>query len=193
MKISMCVAFITELIYFPLKITQNITIKSQQKWVHHLGKVVSINIHHINCQYFVWPSSLSRTAFTLLDMEFTRASQVATGMLFHSSMTTSRSWQIFETLHSSNLHLRIPQRCSIGFKSGHMLGQSISLTPSLFSKAMVILEVCLESLSCWNTALLPSFWREKIMLCCRISQYILEFMFPSMKCNSPRPAELMQP
>ena len=64
---------------------------------------------------------------------------------------------------------------------------------SLFSKAMVVLEVCLESLSCWNTALLPSFWREGIMLCCSISQYMLEFMFPSIKYNSPTPAALMQP
>ena len=33
-------------------------------------------------------------------MEFTRASQVAPGMLFNSSMMTSWSWQIFETLHT---------------------------------------------------------------------------------------------
>ena len=104
--------------------------------------------------------SLSRTTFTLLGMEFTRASQVATGMLFHSSMTTSWSWQIFETLHPTLFRLRIPKICSVEFKSGNMLGQSITFTLSLFSKAMVVLEVCLESLSCWNTALLPSFWRE---------------------------------
>ena len=132
----------------------------------------------------MWPPSLSRTTFTLLGIEFTRASQVATGMLFHSSMTTLQSWQIFETLHTSTFRLRIPQRCSIGFKSGDMLGQSITFTLSLFSKAMVVLEVCLGSLSCWNTALLPSFWREGIMLCCSIPQYMLEFMFPSMKYNS---------
>ena len=122
-----------------------------------------------------------------------RASQVATGMLFHSSMTTSRSWQIFETLHTSTFRLRIPQRCSIGFKSGDMLGQSITFTLSLFRKAVVVLDVCLGSLSCWNTALRPSFWREGIMLCCSISLYMLEFMFPSMKCNSLTPAALMQP
>ena len=63
----------------------------------------------------MWPPSLSRTAFSLLGMEFTRASQVATGMLFHSSMTASRSWQIFETLHTT-FRLRIPQRCSIEFR-----------------------------------------------------------------------------
>ena len=123
-------------------------------------------------------------------MEFTRASQVATGMLFHSSMTTLQSWWIFETLCTSTFRLRIPQRCSIGFKSRdawpvHHL--------NLFSKAVVILEVCLGSLSCWNTALQPSFWMEGIMLCCSISQYMLEFMFPSMKCNSPTPTALMQP
>ena len=134
----------------------------------------------------MWPPSLSRTAFMLLGMEFTRASQVATGMPFHSSMTTSRSWRIFETLHTSTFRLRIPQRCSIGFKSGDMLGQSITFTLSLFSKAVVVLEVCLGSLSYWNTALRPSFWREEIMLCCSISQYMLEFMFPSMKCNSQK-------
>ena len=79
----------------------------------------------------MWPTSLYRTAFTLLGMEFTRVSQVATGMLFHSSMTTSQSWQIFETLHSSTFRLRIPQRCFIGFKSGDMLSQSITFTSSV--------------------------------------------------------------
>ena len=67
-----------------------------------------------------------------------------------------------------------------------------SFTFSLYSKAMVVLEVCLESLSCWNIALRPSFWREGIMLCSSISQYMLEFMFPSMKYNSPTAAALMQ-
>ena len=103
MKSSLCAAFITELIYFPLKIKRN---PCQQKWVHPLGKVVNINIHHVNCQYFVL---LSKTAFTLLGMEFTRASQVATEMLFHSSMMTLRRWRIFETFRTSTFHLRIPK------------------------------------------------------------------------------------
>ena len=55
---------------------------------------------------------------TLLGMEFTRASQVAT-----------------ETLHSSTFHLRMPHKCSIGFRSGDMLGQSITFTLSSFIKA----------------------------------------------------------
>ncbi len=96
------------------------------------------------CQYFVWPPLLFSTAITLLNMEFTRASQVATGVLFHSSMTTSWSWWMLQTLRSSTFCLRIPHRCSIGFRSGDMLGQSITFTLSFFSKAVVIvmLEYC---------------------------------------------------
>ncbi len=48
----------------------------------------------------------------------------------------------------------------------------ITFTLSFFSKAVVVLEVCLGSLSCWNTALRPSLWREGIMLCFSMSQYI---------------------
>ncbi len=102
-----------------------------------------------------------------LDHELTRASQVATGVLFHSSMMTSQSWWMLETLRSSTFYLMMPHRCSIGFRSGDKLGQSITFTLSFFRKAVVVLEVCLESLSCWNTALRPSLRREGIMLCFR--------------------------
>ncbi len=96
------------------------------------------------CQYFVWPPLFSSTVLTLLGIEFTRASQVATGVLFHSSMTTSRSWWMLETLHSSTFHLRMPHRCSKKFRSGDMLGQSITFTHSIFSKAVIVimLEYC---------------------------------------------------
>ncbi len=145
------------------------------------------------CQYFVWPPLFSSTALTLLGMEFTRASQVATGVLFHSSMTISHSWWMLETLRSSTFCLRMPHRFSIWFRSGNMLGQSITFTLSFFSKAVVVLEVCLGSLSCWNTALRPSLRREGIMLCFSTSQYMLAFMVPSMNCSSPVPKALMQP
>ncbi len=96
------------------------------------------------CQYFVWPPLFSSSALTFLGLEFTRASQVTTAVLFHSSMTTSRSWWMLETLRSSTLRLRMPHRCSIRFRSGDMLGQSITFTLSFFSKAVVIimLEYC---------------------------------------------------
>ncbi len=69
----------------------------------------------------------------------------------------------------------------------------ITVTLGIFSKAVVILEVCLGSLSCWNTALQPSLRREGIMLCFSMSQYMLTFMVPSMNCSSLVPAALMQP
>ncbi len=92
-------------------------------------------------------------------------------------------WRMLETLRSSTFCLRMPHRCSIGIRSGDMLGRSITFTLSFFSKAVVILEVCLGSLSCW----------EGIMLCFSMSQYMLAFMVPSMNCSSPVPAALMQP
>ncbi len=85
----------------------------------------------------------AQEALTLLGMAFSRASQVATGVLFHSSMTTSLSWWMLENLRSSTFRLRMPHRCSIGFRSGDMLGQSIIFTLSFFSKAVVVmLEYC---------------------------------------------------
>ncbi len=138
------------------------------------------------CQYFVWPPLFPSTALTLLGMEFTRASQVATGVLFYSSVMTSWSWWMLETLRSSTFRLRMPHRCSIGFRSGDILGQSITFTLS-------VLEVCLGSLSCWNTALRPSLRREGIMLCFSMSQYMLAFMVPSMNCSSPVPQHSCSP
>ncbi len=132
------------------------------------------------CQYFVWPPLFSSTALTLLGMEFTRASQVATGVQFWMK---SQSWWMFKILCSSTFRLRMPHRCSIGFRSGDMLGQSITFTLSFFRKAVVVimLEYC------------PAARREGIMLCFSMSQYMLAFMVPSMNCCSPVPAALLQP
>ncbi len=68
----------------------------------------------------------------------------------------------------------------------------ITFTLSFFSKAVVILEVCLGSLSCLITTLRPSLRREGIMLYFSMSQYMLAFMVLSMNCSSPVSAALMQ-
>ncbi len=68
----------------------------------------------------------------------------------------------------------------------------ITFTLSFFCNAVVVSEVCLGSLSCWNTALQPSLQREGIMLCFSMSQYMLAFMVPSMNCSCPVPTALMQ-
>ncbi|KAL6488379.1 hypothetical protein MHYP_G00021200 [Metynnis hypsauchen] len=104
-------------------------------------------------------------------------------------MMTSWSWWMLATLHSSSFCLRMPHRCSLGFRSRDIRCQSITFT---FSKAVVILEVCLGSLSSWKTAMQHSFRREALMLCFRMSQYMLEFTFPSMNHSSPVPAAPMQ-
>ncbi len=47
----------------------------------------------------------------------------------------------------------------------------MTFTLSFFSKAVVVLELSLGSLSCCNTALRPSLRREGIMLCFSMSQH----------------------
>ncbi len=69
----------------------------------------------------------------------------------------------------------------------------ITFTLSFFSKAEVVLEVCLGLLSCWNATQWPSLRREGIMLYFSMSQYMLAFMVPSMNCSFPVPAASMQP
>ncbi len=43
-------------------------------------------------------------------------------------------WRMLETLRSSTFCLRMPHRCSIGFRFGDMLGQSITFTYFLVSE-----------------------------------------------------------
>ncbi len=139
------------------------------------------------CQYFVGAPLLSSTALILLGMEFTRAAQVVAGILFHSSIMTSRSCWMLDTWCFSTFRLRMPHMCSIGFRSGDILGHSFTFTFS--SKAVVILVVCLGWLLCWKTV---SEGRG-IIFCFRMSQYMLESMFPSMNRSSPVPAVVLPP
>ncbi len=84
----------------------------------------------------------------LLGMEFTRAAQVVAGIFFHSSIMTSQSCWMLDTWCFSTFRLRMPHMCSIGFRSGDILGHSFTFS----SKAFVILAVCLGwLLLCWKT------------------------------------------
>ncbi len=119
-------------------------------------------------------------------MELTRASQIATGVLFQKMGLST------PPLHDDNAKLvdvRDLALLHLQFEDA----PQITFTLSFFCKAVVVLEVCLGLLSCWNTALQPSLRREGIMLCFSMSQYMLAFMVPSMNCCSPVPAALMQP
>ncbi len=64
----------------------------------------------------------------------------------HQSFTGCH-WSPLPLLHDDITELvrdlSMPHRCSIGFRSGDMLGQSITFTLSFFSKAVVVmLEYC---------------------------------------------------
>ncbi len=134
------------------------------------------------CQYFVGTPLFSSTALMLLGMGFSRAAQVDADILFRSSIMTSRSCWMIDTWCFSIFHLRMPHMCSIGFRSGDILGHSITFT--FRRKAVVVLVVVMLE----NT-----FWKEGIIFCFRMSQYMLESMFPSMNRSSPVPAVVMQP
>ena len=89
-------------------------------------------------------------------MEFTRASQVATAILFHSSITTSWNWWMLETLCSSTFRLRMHHRCSIRFRSGDMLSQSITLILRImlcFSMSQYMLAFMVPSMNCSSPVL----------------------------------------
>ncbi len=65
---------------------------------------------------FVGAPLLSSTTLNLLGMEFTRAAQVVAGILFHSTIMTSRSCWMLDTWSFSTFRLRTPHICSKGFK-----------------------------------------------------------------------------
>jgi len=134
--------------YCPLNITQHITIIVQitgNKNEYTLSEHVKLCP---KCQYFVGAPFLSSTALILLGMEFTRAAHLVAGVLFHSSLMTSRSCWMLDTWCFCTFCLRMPHMCSKGFRSGQIPGHSITFPFS--SKAVVILAVCLGWLLCWK-------------------------------------------
>ncbi len=133
------------------------------------------------------------TAPSLLGMEWTSWRHFARSIFFHSSrMTSFRDWMLDGEWCSTCL-FRIPHRCSIGFRSGDILGHWITFTLFFFRNPTVALDVCLGSLSCWKSARRPRARSDGSIFSFSIEQYICEFMMPSMKCSSPTPAALMQP
>ncbi len=133
------------------------------------------------------------TAPSLLGMEWTSWRHLARSIFFHSSwMTSFKDWMLDGEWCSTCL-FRIPHRCSIGFRSGDILGHWITFTLFFFRNPTVALDVCLGSLSCWKSARRPRARSDGSIFSFSIEQYICEFMMPSMKCSSPTPAALMQP
>ncbi len=139
-------------------------------------------------QYFVEAPLLSSTALILLGMEYTRAAQVVAGILFHSSIMTSRSCWMLDTWCFSTFRLRMPHvlnRVQVWRHTWplHHLHLQLHQQVSCHLGGVFGVVVMLEN----------SFWREGIIFCFRMSQYMLESMFPSMNRSSPVPAVVMQP
>ncbi len=133
------------------------------------------------------------TAPSLLGMEWTSWRHFARSIFFHSSrMTSFRDWMLDGEWCSTCL-FRIPHRCSIGFRSGDILGHWITFTLFFFRNPTVALDVCLGIIvmigkvhDYQGHGVIGSIFSSSI------EQYICEFMMPSMKCSSPTPAALMQ-
>ena len=99
---------------------------------------------------------------------------------------------LLEGLCCSTFLFKIPNRCSIGFKSGDILFLVVVST-FFFFRNLCVLAVCFGSLSCWNNPLLPSFWRLRVIFSASILVYPQAFMVPSLNVISPTPLTLMQP
>ncbi len=80
------------------------------------------------------------TAPSLQGMEWTSWRHFARSIFFHSSrMTTFRDWMLDGEWCSTCL-FRIPHRCSIGFRSGDILGHWITFTLFFFRNPTVALD-----------------------------------------------------
>ncbi len=115
---------------------------------------------------------------TLLGMEFTRASQFATGVLFHSSMMTSQSWLMLETLCSSTFCLSMPHRLPLPSAS---LARQWSSWRCVWGR--------------YHVGILPCGPVSEGRGSCSASACSVNFGIhvPSMNCSFSVPAALMQP
>lgn len=81
---------------------------------------------------------------------------IGTSIVFFSfRMTSFRAWML-DAERFLTCHLRIPHRCSVGFRLGDILGYPVTLTLFFFRNASVAVDVCFGSLPCWKSARQPS-------------------------------------
>ncbi len=121
------------------------------------------------------------TAPSLLGMEWTSWRHFAKSIFFHSSrMTSFRDWMLDGEWCSTCL-FRIPHMCSIGFRSGDILGHWITFTMFFFRNPTVASDVCLVSLSCWKSAWRPRARSDGSIFSFSIEQYIYIYL---KRCKS---------
>ncbi len=124
---------------------------------------------------------------SLFGKDATSFSHLDLGILCHSSLQILSSSVRLDGKRWWTAIFRSLQRCSIGFKSGLWLGHSRTVTELLWSHSVVILAVCLGSLSCWKVNLRPSLrsWALWRRFSSRISLYLAAFIFPSIATSRP--------
>ncbi len=101
------------------------------------------------CQYLVGAPLLSSTVLILLGMEFTRAAQDVAGILFHSSIMTSRSCWMLDRWCFSTFRLRMPHMCSIGFRFGDILDHCKAIHWLMARRRL------------WRNDVVRSYWRTR--------------------------------
>ncbi len=122
-------------------------------------------------------------------MDDTSLAQISGEIFCHSSQIILFSCSLLESFCFSTFHFKIPLQVFHWLQvGGHTwIGHSFQ-----FFTLCVIFGVCLGSLSCWKTSLLPSFLRLGGIFSLSIWVCKLAFMVPSINVISPTPFALMQ-
>ncbi len=91
--------------------------------------------------------------------------------------------------------LTIPQRFSMGFRSGEFAGQSSTPTPCSFNQLLALLAEWAGAKSCWKmkSASLKSWSAEGTMKCSKISWQTGAVTLVFKKHNGPTPADDIAP
>ncbi len=138
-------------------------------WI--VGLLENMLIYCICTQYLVGAPFTLITASIWHGMEVISLWHCWGGMEAQVSLTVAFSLSAFVGLLFLIFLLTIPQRCSMGFRSGEFAGQSSTPTPWSFHQLLVLLAVWAGAKSCWKikSASLESWSAEGSMKCSKMS------------------------
>ena len=129
-----------------------------KQYIKHVTKVCRPLKKVTFSKYLVCEPLLEMTASSFRGIESTKWAHVPDEMDVHSSWMPFFSFAILGGLFSSTFIFKSFHKCSIGFKSGDILGHGSTFTFSSDKNLLAILDVCFGSLSSWNLARLARHW-----------------------------------